>query len=60
MGSEAAATGDVVETFPLKPGMKKLAGETLWLPWTPPHPVPSRPITTTEARASHFERFIRR
>jgi hypothetical protein len=60
MDSEAAATGDVGDTFPLKPGMKKLAGETLWLPWTPPHPEPSRPNRTTEARVSHFERFIRR
>jgi len=32
MGSEATATGEVGAIFPLKPGMKKVAGETLWLP----------------------------
>ncbi|MEN9734020.1 MAG: hypothetical protein RLZ45_2015 [Verrucomicrobiota bacterium] len=32
MGSEAAATGEAGATCPLSPGMKKVAGETLWLP----------------------------
>jgi len=32
MGSEATATGEVGAGCPLSPGMKKVAGETLWLP----------------------------